>query len=178
MSNQTPQQEIAERVAEGAPGLGVAAYGQAIQDHRRMMADYRTRVADSHRWEAKSLGVEAGDAKPGDDDMGDLIVTGDVYGSDAAEIIRSLKGMTQTTQQPVLQPVTQQSQQPTTAATDKRQQLIRAALIAAGLLGAGGLGAAGHWLTSSPTTNTTITQPNDQQRLGIEVVPGGAMQQQ
>jgi hypothetical protein len=52
------------------------------------------------------------------------------------------------------------------------------AAIVAGLLAAGtGLGWAGKWATSKPTDpgSTTVIQPGDSQRLGIEVIEGGAI---
>jgi hypothetical protein len=109
--------------------------------------------------------------------VGNLIVTGDVYGSDAAEIIRSLQGTAMTTNQP-------QSTIPTALVVQPRvpvpppaanglSRLTQAAIILAGLTGAGGLGALASRYFATPSS--TSIQLGSEQQLGIEVVEGGAM---
>lgn len=78
------------------------------------------------------------------------------------------------------QPSTPAATAATTGPSGWAQNLGRAAVVAAGLLGAGGLGAGIPWLAGAYSRQavTNITQPvqaSDQQRLGVEVVPGGAM---
>ncbi len=169
MSKQSPMQEMAERTAETAPGLAAAAHMEAVQNFRHLNADHRRRLADSHRWQGASLGQTVSDpSEKKEDDVGNLIVTGDVYGSDAAEIIRSLQSVAEPSQGPS-EPAKQ---------TGWVSNLGKAALVAAGLSTAGGLGAAVPWLLGAyekpEAMNTTIVEAADFQRLGIEVVPGGA----
>jgi len=171
VSTQSPIQEVAERVAETAPGLVAAAHAEALQNLRQMNADHRRRVADSHRWQADVLGQKATDP-PEEDDVGNLIVTGDVYGDGAAEIVRSLQGLAQAAPEAAGSP-SEPSQQ-----TGWASSLAKAALVTAGLLGGGGLGAGVPWLLGAydkpESVNTTVVQPADTQGLGVEVVPGGA----
>jgi hypothetical protein len=142
-----------------------------------MNHDHRSRLADSHRWQAESLGQTASGEEQREDDVGNLIVTGDVYGSDAAEIIRSLQGTAMTTNQP-------QSTTPTALVVQPRvpvpppaanglSRLTQAAIILAGLTGAGGLGALASRYFATPSS--TSIQLGSEQQLGIEVVEGGAM---
>lgn len=183
MSIQTPQQEIAERVAEAAPGLAAAAHAEAVQNLRRMNHDYRNRLADSHRWQAESLGKTATSSEEGD--MGNLVVCGDIYGSDAAKILSSLQGISPTpvasppvVQQPpapIQQPpppiaggVILPAEQPSTK--QGLSTLAKALIVAAGLSGAGGLGAA------AAKYFTPAFVP-DEQSIGVDVVPGGALEQ-
>jgi len=185
---QSPMQEIAERVAEAAPGLAVAANLEAIQNFRQSNADARRRLQDSHRWQATALGMTVADA-PKEEDMGNLVVCGDVYGSDAAEIIRSLQAGTAippASAVPAQEPA-QVSTAPANPATQPvavpssgwARNLSKAALVAAGLLGGGGIGAAVPWFAgaySKPAAaSIVIAQPAESRGLEIEVVKGGAM---
>lgn len=168
---QTPREETAERVAETVPGLTAAAYAEAVQDYRHMNATHRRREDDSYRQQCEALGVEVSEP-PKEDEVGNLVVTGDVYGSDAAEIIRSLQdGAEPPPTAPVEAPAFQNG-----------RKLARRMLLAAGAAVLGGgvtLGAAwlGGMFDKSAPVNTTVVHPGDTQVLGVEVVPGGALPQ-
>ncbi len=183
MSTQSPTQEAAERVAEAAPGLAVAAHMEAVQHFRQSNADYRRRLRDSHRWNAESLGMTA-EETPEEDPVGNLIVTGDVYGSDAAEIIRSLQsGKTEAENMPTT-PNT--SAAPPAAApptepssSNLKSNLAKAAIVVASVLCGGGMGAGIPWLAGAfdrppAAVSAPATSQPDGQRIEIEVVPGGA----
>jgi len=171
---QSPHQEIAERVAEVAPGLAAAAHLSAVQDARQLQADHRRRLADSHRAQMQALGMESTES-PGGDDVGNLVITGDVYGSDAAEIVRALQG------NKMDQPASVTPQQPVNSAVPDKPGMSKwiQSLIAGGLLAVGsGIGWGVNWLASKPAApvNTTVIQPGENQQLGIEVVEGGAIE--
>lgn len=190
VTQQSPAEKIAEQVAEKAPGLTVAAYTEAIDNFRRANDSYRKRLADSHRWHAKALGMEASDTEG--DDVGNLVVTGDVYGSDAASIIAALQGSQQASPQggqqetleppatspPVTAPPSTMAPAATSPAATGTSNFAKAAIVAAGLLGGSALGAGIPWLAGAyskpPAVNTTTVQQVPATRLGVEVVPGGA----
>jgi hypothetical protein len=160
--------------------LAAASHAEALDHFRRTNAIYRRRLADGHRWQAEALGQTVGGAPEAEDAMGNLIVTGDVYGSDAAAIVAALQGNTPTPPAAV----TPSSQSPPAAAQTPAASrglasgLAKAALAAALIAGGGGLGTGLSYLLGAwrqgQSTNTTITRPADQTQLGIEVVPGGA----
>lgn len=173
-------EEIAERVAEGAPGLGVAAQLSALDDWRRNQQAHRKRVYDSHKLQTAMLGGEVSNVT--EDDVGHLIVTGDIYGFNSDRILQALAGGQQQDgtqpQQPEQPPPSQPPAQPPTQETkDGVPMWAKAALIAAGLAGAGGLGAAVPWMlgaySGDTTTTTNISQ--GEQQLGVDVIPGGAI---
>lgn len=180
----SPAQTIADRVADAAPGLVIGAHAAALAEYRQQQADYRRRLDDSHRWHAEALGKTAAPSTE-EDTMAPLIVTGDVYGSDAAEIVRSLQGASPSAPAP---PPAAQSQPANTpavappvaapASTLGRAAALAAALIAAG----GGIGGITTWLATRNATppaavaSQPAVQPQTEQRLGIEVIPGGASQ--
>lgn len=176
--NQTPMEEMAERVAEGAPGLAVASHLAALDNWRRQQLDYRRRVRDDHAVQVKSLGGEATDMS-GDEEMGNLIVTGDIIGNNADQILHALTGGQEQPQQPQqpTEPATPQPTEPTTPQQPVQQGGLpgwaKAALIA---LGAAGLGAGVPWALGaySKTSTTNINQGRESQ-IGVDVVPGGAM---
>lgn len=176
MTTQSPMQQVAERVADVAPGLVAAAHTVALQNLRLDSAAYRKRIADSHRWEAEALGKTA--LEPGGD-MGNLIVTGDVYGSNAAEIVRALQGVQEPSLPAENQPSTPATEAiPPPATSGWTQKFGKAALVAAGLAASGGLGAGVPWLLGAYSkvapAVTNIMQPGGSQELGVRVVPGGA----
>lgn len=71
----SPAMEMAERVAETLPGLKAAAAAVGLQDHQRMLRDHARRVKDSHRLMAEAAGLKVDESV---DDMGDIIITGDI----------------------------------------------------------------------------------------------------
>jgi hypothetical protein len=77
-SPQTPAQELAERSAESIPALQAAAAAVGLQDHQRMLRDHARRVRDSHRLGAKAAGLDDLPADAGGDDLGDIIISGDI----------------------------------------------------------------------------------------------------
>jgi len=76
-SKQTPRAEMAERFAEST-GLRTATMAAGLEDHRRMMADNARRLAEGHKAMARAAGMEDLVADPGGDDVGDILVTGDI----------------------------------------------------------------------------------------------------
>lgn len=85
---QTPLQQVANTVADTAPKLAIAAKAIALEDHRRMLRDYAARVADGHRAMAKAIGMEDSVvlAASEENDMGHLIVTGDINVGDPSAL--------------------------------------------------------------------------------------------
>lgn len=71
--SQTPTQEFRERAAEQAAAFLTVPHLSALQNLRALWADARARVADSHKAQMASLGVEA--SQP--EDMGDIGISGD-----------------------------------------------------------------------------------------------------
>ena len=90
---QSPAMESAERAAETIPGLSAAAAAVGLEDHRRMLRDHASRVADSYALGRKAFTDQQQD--DGCDDMGDIVITGDIKITDpaqAAGVIDSLRG--------------------------------------------------------------------------------------
>lgn len=97
----TPQQEIAKRLAEAGGGLAAAGRAVGLQDHQRLLRDNARRVNDSHRAMAKAAGMGEvlGKAQQEEgDDLGDILVTGDITingggdSQDATKLLEVLKG--------------------------------------------------------------------------------------
>jgi hypothetical protein len=79
--------EIAKRAAEAGAGLAAAAQAAATQNFVANQTAHRRRVEDSHRHGMKLLGMQDDDfAKSEDETVGDVIVTGDVYGDEAVKM--------------------------------------------------------------------------------------------
>lgn len=100
----TPLEEASERAAETIPGLKAAAAAVGLEDHRRMLRDSARRVADSHRAQMSALGMSP---EVEDDEMGNIVITGDINGANAKEIIDALSGQradTSATQPPQTNP--------------------------------------------------------------------------
>lgn len=68
-------------------GLAAASYAVGMESHRQMLHDHAQRVRDSHRAQMEVAGFTAG-GDP-EDEMGDIIVTGDINVTDP----RSLDGL-------------------------------------------------------------------------------------
>lgn len=75
----SPMEEISKRVGEVVPGLKAAAGAVGLEDHREMLRDHRARVRNDYKFQQSLLGdTVSDDAKPEDDAMGDIIITGDL----------------------------------------------------------------------------------------------------
>lgn len=73
-----PLQQIRERLADAAPAKAIP-FLIAVENMRANQRDHRQRVRDSHLMGAKALGMEGLVGKSqSEDDMGDIIVTGDI----------------------------------------------------------------------------------------------------
>lgn len=131
-------QEIAQRAAETGPGLAAAAKAVGLQNHQRMLRDAANRVRDSHLAQMKAAGFDPGNAP--EDDMGDIIITGDIQYAPA----------------PATEPTSPAS---TPAVVSSPLSTLAKTLISAALLGAGAAGGAGiPWLAgafSKPATSAT-----------------------
>ncbi len=162
---QSPAQELAERAAESIPSLQAAAAAVGLQDHQRMLRDHARRVRDSHRVGARAAGMDDIAAEPTGDDMGDIIISGDI---------------TNTYLPP---PLAAQTSQPTAApasnsapAAPGLSNWTKAALVAASLA-SGGVGAAIPLLTnllSNKPAPPPATQPLKLQGYEIRLVPDKA----
>lgn len=165
MVDRTFADEVAKRAAEAGGGLAAAVKALAVQNHAADQAAYRQRVFDSHKVGMNTLGADATPVE----DMGNITVTGDVYGNEAVQMLaQSLGGQsslpatptptaspTPTSAGPATEPVQQAAASPLAAA------VLGAALLAAG----GGLGAGIPWLLGAfnqveavDTDTDTITE--------------------
>lgn len=91
----TPVEEMGKRFGEVVPGLKAAAGAVGLESHRRMLRDHAQRVRDDYKIAAWAAGFEGKVADMPEDDMGDIIITGDLNfgGSTSAEqAIKALKG--------------------------------------------------------------------------------------
>lgn len=91
---QSPMMESAERAAETIPGLAAAAAAVGLQDHQRMLRDAATRLQDSYNIGRGALLAEQPKQMKDDDDMGDIVITGDIKildPSQASSILDSLR---------------------------------------------------------------------------------------
>lgn len=84
-----PIEEIAKRTAEAGAGLAAGAKAVGLADHREMLRDHARRVRDDHEWAKQLRGQEPSAA--GGDEMGDIIVTGDIYGDAAVRALEKRK---------------------------------------------------------------------------------------
>jgi hypothetical protein len=121
-----PLEEIAKRAAEAGAGLAAGAKAVGLANHREMLRDHAKRVRDDHEWAKQLRGQEPTVA--GGDDMGDIIVTGDIYGDQAVKALGRVNGAP-------TQPPTQPPASPQSSWASKALPWI--------LAGAAGLGGAG-----------------------------------
>jgi hypothetical protein len=77
-----PLQDITDKIRDGLHGLNAAAFAVGLEDHREMLRSHRVRVREGHEAAAKALGVDLGKTTSAGEDMGDIIVTGDVQLTD------------------------------------------------------------------------------------------------
>jgi hypothetical protein len=73
-----PLQTNLEDLQEKLTGIGIASQAVGLEDHRAMLAATRRRTREGYEAMAKAAGLEP---IRGDDDMGDLIITGDIQQS-------------------------------------------------------------------------------------------------
>ena len=154
---QTPAEEVAERVAEAVPGLKAAAAAVGLQDHQRMLHRNDQRLRDGYQLgRAAFTGQQVDEAMSDGDEMGDIVITGDIHVSDAQQapqVIDSLRAK-DTTPSPPPQPPPQQGppvdqtpvqpQQPQKESAMKKYGLP---LALATLAAAGGAGGATYMLS-------------------------------
>lgn len=88
--NRPPKEEIAKRVSEAATGLATAAHAVAVENYAATQQAYNRRVEDDHRFGMSIAGMKPEDMVPSAPEgkkMGDIIVTGDVYGDTAVKAL-------------------------------------------------------------------------------------------
>lgn len=78
MNDMSPIQEWAKRAGEIYPGLQGAGLAVGLQDHQRMLRDHARRLLDGHKAQMKAAGFSDLAEADGGDDMGDILVTGDI----------------------------------------------------------------------------------------------------
>jgi len=141
--NQTPLEEITERVAETVPGLTAAAQMVGLEDHRRMLRDNADRLRDAHRYGATNSGMRADEMREGDD-MGNLVVTGDIYGDQAVRSIGIAKQPVAVAPAPAPapQPIPQPQPEPQPTSKKPLSNLAKVGIIAALSTGSAGVGMA------------------------------------
>jgi len=161
MPNSTPTQEAADRIAEGLPGLKLAASAVGLANHRAILSDHLQRVRDSHKMQARALGMEdlATDAET--DDMGDIIICGDgCFTTQQATPdpvpVTSPPPPAQPAPSPVTVPGGEQVQAQAKADTPRWK---KAATVAAIVAGMGGSGAIGGYLASQADKPAAVSQP-------------------
>jgi len=118
-----------------------------------MLADNARRVRDSHRYQMECSATGGEQDRKGDD-MGHLIVTGDIYGDRA---VQSLEGICGKQSQP-------QVQKPVAQPTEKQKQkqlskLAKAGIVAALLAGGAGGGAAIPLIADAMKPDQAATTP-------------------
>lgn len=97
-SQRTPREEVNKRLAEAGLSLKIAGQAVGLQDHQRMLASHAKRVDQANAMGARVLGMEDAVSQSGDDDMGNIIVTGDINlapGADTSSL-PWMKGAAQT----------------------------------------------------------------------------------
>jgi len=143
----TPQQEVADTVAKLAPRLAVAAHAVGLEDHRRLLSDYAQRVRDGHKAMANAAGMGDTVTELPRDDMGNLVVTGDINvgGGDASSVQKILEALNNQQSKPTA------TTQPATAAgaATGMSNLAKVVTAAGLLLGGSGLGAGTTYLLST-----------------------------
>lgn len=78
-TDRPPHEEMAERFAEAEPGLLTAAQAVGLQDHQRMLTDYRNRLLDGHKAQARAVGFPLDQISDNaGTSAGSIIITGDV----------------------------------------------------------------------------------------------------
>lgn len=154
-STQTPEQEATERITEGLPGIKLAGAAVGLANHQQMLADHLQRVRDSHKMQARAMGMEdlATDQEP--EEMGDIIICGDGCFNSKPDPV------------PITSPPPPAPAPPppaTTAAVEQPPSLAsQAAKLAALMAGMGGAVGAGAYLGSEMAQEpVAVVQPAEQ----------------
>jgi hypothetical protein len=95
VNTQTPAEQVAERSAEAYPALSAAAAAVGLQNHRQALSSHEQRVRDSHAAQMRAIGMEPTGSP---DEVGDILITGDITASDPQQVVNSLRGVRQTPQ--------------------------------------------------------------------------------
>lgn len=149
-----------------------------------MLHDHARRVREGFLWQAKQSGEQPGqpDSVMSDkdvDDMGNIVITGDINlrdGHEAEKMLRGLHGQQeparQSAPQPTPQPAQQQFQPAPPQPTPPQPQsfgMKEAAMMTALALGSGGLGAyAYHYFQQPASDNQQQAIVNDGVRYDVE----------
>lgn len=142
-------QSLKEQTLQGMSNLDKAALSMGMEDHRRLLRDSAKRIAESHRMGARSVGMEDIVSKESEgDDMGDIIVTGDIQISGNGDHLPWMKNGKAKSNQSENPSATQPAQQP---ANGGLSSLAKAGLVAAALSGVGGPLVGAYLATRQPT---------------------------
>ena len=153
--------------------LDKAALSMGMEDHRRLLRDSAKRIADAHRMGARAVGMEDIVSKESEgDDMGDIIVTGDIQISGNGDHLPWMKNGKAKTKQTENPSATQPAQQP---ANGGLSSLAKAGLVAAALSGVGGPLVGAYLATRQPTVPAAVPfdPANFQLNLGPPVDENG-----
>jgi len=157
-NQQTPVEEITERVGEVLPGLAAAAKAVGLRDHAQMLADHRYRERDGYEWMKGTTGGEPREAE-GPEGMGDIIITGDIYGREVAErVFGKDSAPSETTE-------TEPTQQPAQANTSN---WLKNAALAAALLAGGAAVPTAYMAWQSTQTPVTETPSIEMPQYDVE----------
>lgn len=147
-------QSLKEQTLQGLSNLDKAALSMGMEDHRRLLRDSAKRIADAHRMGARAVGMEDIVGKDNEgDDMGDIIVTGDIQISGDGSQLPWAKNGKAKTNQPENPSATQPVQQP---ANGGLSSLAKAGLVAAALSGVGGPLVGAYLATRQPAVPAAV----------------------
>jgi len=161
----SPLQEIAKRTAEAGGGLAAAVKAAAVQNYVANQNAYRKRLYDGHAAGMKALGFEAS-KQDEDSDVGNIIVTGDIYSDDA---VRALRDMTQAN--PNSQDIQGSQSSGNTTATQNQDSFLSkfAPLALASLIGVGA-GTGIPWYLGAYENKEPVVQEFDDTASNVEAV--------
>ena len=170
---QTPLENSAQQLSGPGLNLILAARAVGVESHRQLLADAQKRTREGHLAMAKAAGmqdtVDMQDTGMSDD-MGHLIVTGDI--SVQANKDGSMPRMPWDVDQPVQQPTQQQPAQPSQPSGGIMDKLKAAIPYVAAIAAGGGsvlaIPAIADWMQDDPPA---VTQPAE--TPGVELSPGG-----
>jgi len=123
-----------------------------------MLRDHANRVSDGHRAMAKAAGMEETIGSSEGEEMGDLIVTGDIHVTQSGDGEASLPFLS-TRKSTAPQPATPQADVPA---------WMKAATIAAALMGMGGTGFGLATLMNRPPATA---EADESMRYGLDLLP-------
>ena len=73
-----PLQTTIQNLKEKITGIGVAQQAVGLEHHRKDLAAYRRRTREGFEAMAQATGFDTPSSAAGRDDMGDLVITGDI----------------------------------------------------------------------------------------------------